>query len=80
MDIAALNVNGWPDLIVSGSFYSSLLTEEVRGNATLNNVPIIELVDAYGSNVEDAVLPASMVALRWTFLVIPLRLPGLMWR
>lgn len=72
IDIAALNANGWPDYVVFGSFYSSLLTEEFRGNATKANVPIIELTTAYGSQAETQVLPRGMVEIteRWEELAI----------
>jgi len=67
IDIALLNKYGWPDYIVFGSFYSSLLTEDFRGNATDARVTIIELTTAYGSTPDEEVLPRGMVEIteRW---------------
>jgi len=72
IDIATLNQNGWPDVVVFGSYYSNLLTEDFRGNATAAGVPIIELTTAYGSSTEEQVLPRGMVEItqRWEELAI----------
>jgi len=67
VDIDALNKKGWPDIVIAGSFYSSLVSEEFRGNATEAGVPIIELTTSYGSSPGDEVLPRSMVEITQTW-------------
>lgn len=47
VDTNYLNKNGWPDLIVVGAFYDSLISEEFVGNATEKNVPIVMLKNSY---------------------------------
>jgi len=61
VNMEILNEKGWPDVLVVGSFYSSLLTESLRGNATARGVPIVSLVTAYGSSPDDPVLPRGMI-------------------
>lgn len=77
IDIPAINAAGWPDFVVFGSFYSSLLTDDFRGNATEAGVPIIELTDAYGSTSDAQVLPRGMVEMteRWEELAQALLTP-----
>lgn len=47
IDITFLNENGWPDLIIVGAFYDSLITKEFIGNATDNDVSIVLLKNSY---------------------------------
>eukprot|EP00560_Eucampia_antarctica_P004287 CAMPEP_0197836358 /NCGR_PEP_ID=MMETSP1437-20131217/28696_1 /TAXON_ID=49252 ORGANISM="Eucampia antarctica, Strain CCMP1452" /NCGR_SAMPLE_ID=MMETSP1437 /ASSEMBLY_ACC=CAM_ASM_001096 /LENGTH=471 /DNA_ID=CAMNT_0043442477 /DNA_START=1901 /DNA_END=3316 /DNA_ORIENTATION=- len=67
IDIDGINAAGWPDFIIFGSFYSNLLTEDFRGNATAAGKSIIELTTAYGSSVDAEVLPRGMIEIteRW---------------
>jgi hypothetical protein len=55
-----LNENGWPDLIVVGAFYDSLMTEDFVGNATANNVPIVVLKNSYDGD-ESEQQPRDMI-------------------
>jgi len=61
-DLTYLNENGWPDLIIVGSFYSSLISDEVKGNATARNVPIIQLTNTYSED-EDVENARDMIAM-----------------
>lgn len=54
VDTTILDEIGWPDVVIVGSFYSSLLTDEVRGNFTEKGVPVIELKNAYGDDDAEA--------------------------
>jgi len=67
VNLEKIKADGWPDVIIFGSFYSFLLTEDIRGNATEAGVPIIELTTAYGSTPEAQVLPRGMIEIteRW---------------
>lgn len=52
IDLQYLNDNVWPDVMIFGAFYSSLLSDDVKGNATARNVPIITLSSAYSGDEE----------------------------
>jgi len=60
INIDILNENGWPDLVVVGSFYGSLLSDEFREAALEKGVPIITITDSYNSPTIPQV-PRSMV-------------------
>jgi len=47
IDIEYLNDIGWPDVMIFGGFYSSLLNDEIKGNATDRNIPIIVFSNDY---------------------------------
>jgi len=53
IDIEYLNDVGWPDVMIFGGLYSSLLNDEIKGNATDRNVPIIVLSNDYSGEVEE---------------------------
>lgn len=67
IDIPAIKAAGWPDYVIFGSFYSSLISDEFRSNATEAGVPIVELTSAYGSTPEAQILPRGMIEIteRW---------------
>jgi len=56
-----LDKNSWPDLIIVGSFYSYLLTDEVREAAFSNGVPIMVLSDSYNPGNQNGIPPRSMI-------------------
>jgi len=57
-----LNKNGWPDVIVVGSFYNGLVNDEFMGNATEKNIPVVKLTDTYEDSTEE-MAPRDMVAM-----------------
>jgi len=61
VDVSYLEENGWPDVLVVGAFYSSLLTDELRNASRAANVPIVELKNSYGESEGDAEHVRNMV-------------------
>jgi hypothetical protein len=47
VDMNYLDENGWPDMIIVGAFYESIIKPDFIGNATKNNVPIVTLKNSY---------------------------------
>jgi hypothetical protein len=48
VDVAYLDATGWTDVIVMGTFYSSLLTDTFRSASRAAGVPIVTLRSSYG--------------------------------
>jgi len=77
VDIAAIKAAGWPDLMIFGSFYGSLLSDDLRGNATEAGVPIIQLTTSYGTPDDEISARRSMIGMteRWEELAGSLTTP-----
>lgn len=55
VDVTYLNENGWPDVFVVGSYYSTLISDEVKGNITDQNVPLIILSEENDSIIRNMI-------------------------
>ena len=54
IDVTYLDENdAWPDLIIVGAFYKSLMSDVFIGNATEQDIPIIILENAYSEDYDE---------------------------
>lgn len=62
VNIQLLDQNGWPEVIIFGSFYGFLLSDDFRAAASAQGVGIIQLTDVYNP-IQATDIPRSMIAM-----------------